>query len=296
MVARGAPTKRGPGPRGRGAQRRTLAPERIGGWAEPGPRCLPRCAVLRVRLLIGSAAAAAAAAAARSQVRTTERGARRVPRARDPPGSGSELRNPRTLGATSPHLFPLLVSAPQRACLRPHLGETLQPWVSQPGQCFLPRPRVPPEAVRAGHPSASCRRCGVRSHCSPPTPRAGVTAATRTCRCVAWRSTGRNSHLTVNLASEHPRRRGPGAATSAVQLWLSPRGRGSERLQQRRCGPQAGFVHRGAARPPQDGREVLQPAPCAPDPPGPGPLPPACEWPDLRGGSWNPSMDGKPWP
>lgn len=52
MVARGAPTDWGPGPPGRRAQRRTPAPERIGGWAEPGPRCV----ALRVRLLICSAA------------------------------------------------------------------------------------------------------------------------------------------------------------------------------------------------------------------------------------------------
>lgn len=76
MVARGAPTERGPGPRGRRAQSRTLAPERIGGWAELGPRC----AALRVRLLICSAAAAAAAAA-RSQVRSEQIG-------RDSLGSG----------------------------------------------------------------------------------------------------------------------------------------------------------------------------------------------------------------
>lgn len=52
MVARGAPTDWGPGPPGRPAQRRTPAPESIGGWAEPGPRCV----ALRVRLLICSAA------------------------------------------------------------------------------------------------------------------------------------------------------------------------------------------------------------------------------------------------
>ncbi|XP_026900261.1 collagen alpha-1(I) chain-like [Acinonyx jubatus] len=74
MVARGARTKRGPGPLGRPAQRRPRAPARIGGWAGLGPRCLPRCAALRVRLLICSAAAAAAAAAARSQTPGTVRG------------------------------------------------------------------------------------------------------------------------------------------------------------------------------------------------------------------------------
>ncbi|XP_058563020.1 fibrosin-1-like protein [Neofelis nebulosa] len=73
MVARGARTERGPGPLGRPAQRRPRAPARIGGWAGLGPRCLPRCAALRVRLLICSAAAAAAAAA-RSQTPGTVRG------------------------------------------------------------------------------------------------------------------------------------------------------------------------------------------------------------------------------
>lgn len=51
-MARGAPTDWGPGPPSRRAQLRTPAPERIGGWAEPGPRCV----ALRVRLLICSAA------------------------------------------------------------------------------------------------------------------------------------------------------------------------------------------------------------------------------------------------
>ncbi|XP_052585479.1 uncharacterized protein LOC128104591 [Peromyscus californicus insignis] len=414
MVARGAPTERGPGPRGRGAQRRTLAPERIGGWAEPGPRCLPRCAALRVRLLIGSAAAAAAAAEARSQddlnslsrqlkelsvqpgskaccpyellkyricagetllfTTLTPLGVSSTPPSSNGP-SAQSAAGPRcgcslvwAQGSRSIHARRQLREVPdvyagpeihqvpgselaQFTHSRSHQPPSLpSPGFSSP-KCLLVSPSrgvaaalgLPAGPVFSSQgPESPQRRCGLAIlqlpadavACAPtahppppPPPRAGVTAATRTCRCVAWRSTGRNSHLTVNLASEHPRRRGPGAATSAVQLWLSPvscqglggcpwvqrrhgklrgklckllsprqRGRRSERLQQRRRGPQAGFVHRGAARPPQDGREVLQPALRAPDPPGPGPLPPAFEWPDLRGSSRNPSMDGKPWP
>ncbi|XP_033075739.1 uncharacterized protein LOC117088597 [Trachypithecus francoisi] len=65
MVARGARTERGPGPRA--AQLSAARGLRRASGAGPGfgprcrPRCRPRCAVLRVRLLICSAAATAAA-------------------------------------------------------------------------------------------------------------------------------------------------------------------------------------------------------------------------------------------
>lgn len=123
---------------------------------------------------------------------------------------------------------------------------------------------------------------------------------------MAWRSTGRNSHLTVNPAPQHPRRRGPGAGSSAVQRWLSPvshqglggcpwsRGatgnfganfanfflgvesRRSERLRQQQRGPQTGFVHLETDPPaPEGARGSPACPPRAPAPPGPGP---PCHW------------------
>lgn len=95
--------------------------------------------------------------------RTSASGDRCV--ARGPLALGSEQPIARTLRTTSPHLFPPLAQLPDMPVS--HHWESLQLWLGLPTRTefnpFLPRPRVPPEAVRAGHPSASCRRCCVRS-------------------------------------------------------------------------------------------------------------------------------------
>ncbi|EDL11082.1 RIKEN cDNA D230002A01, partial [Mus musculus] len=228
----------------------------------------------------------------------------------------------RTLRTTSPHLFPPLVQLPD-VPVPPVVGSFCS-CVSQLGQSSLLSSQGS-ESPRGGAGWLSFSFLQRLLRTLPPPP-AGVTAATRTCRCMAWRSTGRNSHLTVNPASEHPRRRGPGAGTSAVQRWLSPvsrqgpggcpwsrgatgnfeanfanfflgvkRGRRSERLRRQQRGPQAGFVHRRTGPAAPEGARGSPACPSLPAPPGPGPLPLAFEWPALRG-SRNLSMEGKPWP
>lgn len=100
--------------------------------------------------------------------RTTASGDRCV--ARGPPASGSEQPIARTLRTTSPRLFPPLVQLPDEPVShRCSLG-----WVSQPGESSVlscQGPESPPEAARAGHLSASCRRCCVRF---PPPPKLGL--------------------------------------------------------------------------------------------------------------------------
>lgn len=94
----------------------------------------------------------------RPRWRTTARGARGIPRARGPPGLRSELSNSHTLGAISLHLVPLLVQLPM--CPRPPSRGAAAALALPAGPVFspfLPKSRVPQEAVRAGHPSASCR-------------------------------------------------------------------------------------------------------------------------------------------
>ncbi|EDL87559.1 rCG44289 [Rattus norvegicus] len=185
-------------------------------------------------------------------------------------------------------------------CLCSCRWEPLQPWVYQPGQSSILSSQGP-ESPRGGAGWLSFSFLQTLLRTLPPPP-AGVTAATRTCRCMAWRSTGRNSHLTVNPAPQHPRRRGPGAGSSAVQRWLSPvshqglggcpwsRGatgnfganfanfflgvesRRSERLRQQQRGPQTGFVHLETGPPaPEGARDSPACPPRAPAPPGPGP-------------------------
>lgn len=88
---------------------------------------------------------------------------------------GSELSNSHTLGAISLQLVPLLVQLPM--CPRPPFRGAAAALALPAGPVFspfLPKSRVPQEAVRAGHPSASCRLRRALP-LAPPSPRAGVT-------------------------------------------------------------------------------------------------------------------------
>lgn len=104
--------------------------------------------------------------------RTWGRAARRLPKARGPPGSGAAPRTAREPLATRPP-FCSLLGQPHGARASPS-GPPLQPWVSQPRPFFcpsLPEPKSP-GCSAAGDPSASCRCRGARSHRSLP-PRSG---------------------------------------------------------------------------------------------------------------------------
>lgn len=103
---------------------------------------------------------------------TLENNRERCPRytqGKRPTSLVSELSNSRTLGATSLH--PSLSWSSSQCARAPHLGEPLQPWVSQPDQCLVLSTQSP-ESPRggAGWPSFSILQTAARAPTGSPLP------------------------------------------------------------------------------------------------------------------------------